>query len=362
MKKLVLLAAIAAIGLVACKNQSEMLNTTDSSVRSKAPVSKDIRYFESYEQLSKEIDKTANMSFDELCKYEASIGFNSFGKISDLAYNEIAENEENYKSIEEVRDAIAKYPEYLLLTKDEKEDYTLETKLENSPYQYIVNKEQMFQVKDTLIKVLRDVEIFASVERYELLRKLDEAEIEMLAAEAQHAPASYDCEFLYEVVKLFEPPVIFKVYMCDGVKVSVKGDAIPHVPLMSLGRGFEMKDYSDAQKNRMWLVMRLDRGWYFGVVNYDQYYFSCKTHRKSAGTYWRKKRDVEYYFDVYVANAIPDSHVYWKNEGVYNKWHTYDKISVEWYINTLYFQKTRGYIKAFDGVNLGFNLDLDNTY
>lgn len=167
---------LAAIGLVAC-NKSDVVGVTDSSVRSKAPISKNIRYFENFDQVLEEIDKTISMSFEQLVEYEKSIGFNSFGKLADMAYEEVAKYQDEYKDVEEVRVAIAKYPEYLQLTQDEKEDYTVETKLPRRITKYIINEEKMYQVKDTLVKILENATVQASVDKYKELLSINEKNV-----------------------------------------------------------------------------------------------------------------------------------------------------------------------------------------
>jgi len=174
MRKLFLFTIAVAISLVACDKKSEMLdNNTDSSVRSKTPVSNSIRYFESYDELSEEIDKVNSMSFDDLVAYEAELGFNSFGKLADMAYEEVAQYQDEYESIEEVRNAIAQYSDYLQLI-EEKGEYSVETKLYRRGTKYIVNEDRMYQVQDTLIKILENVLVETHIDYYELLSQIND--------------------------------------------------------------------------------------------------------------------------------------------------------------------------------------------
>jgi len=178
MRKLFLFTIAVAIGLVACDKKSEMLNNnTDSSVRSKAPVSNNIRYFNSYEELSEEIDRVNAMSFDDLVAYEAELDFNSFGKLADMAYAEVAQYQDEYENIEDVKGAIAQHSEYLQLIKDEQDEYLVATKLYRSGTKYIVNGERMYQVQDTLIKILENAIIEAHIEHYETLLKINEGNV-----------------------------------------------------------------------------------------------------------------------------------------------------------------------------------------
>jgi len=177
MQKLFLFTIAIAIGLVACDKKSDLVGDTDSSVRSKAPVSNNIRYFENYEQLSEEIDRTISMSLEQLCAYEAELDFNSFGKLADLAYEEVAKYEDDYKNIAEVKAAIANFPEYLQLIEDEEMGTSVETKLYQRITKYVINEEKMYQVNDSLIKILENGLIQTSVNKYKELLSINEENV-----------------------------------------------------------------------------------------------------------------------------------------------------------------------------------------
>jgi len=77
------------------------------------------------------------MSFEQLVEYENFIGFNSFGKLADLTYGEVAKYQGYYKNIEEIKNAIAQYPDYRQLIEEQGEDgleYSLETKFSDFSY------------------------------------------------------------------------------------------------------------------------------------------------------------------------------------------------------------------------------------
>jgi hypothetical protein len=130
--------------------------------------------------VSREVDNTLSMSFEDLCNYEQSIGFNSFGKLADMAYNQVAERQDEYKSVEEIKKAIDEHSCYLQLIEEDKEEYSVETKLYRSVYRYILSTEQMYQVKDTLVKELENFVISTSEKNYkELLKQAGFTNIEI---------------------------------------------------------------------------------------------------------------------------------------------------------------------------------------
>ncbi|MDR0829327.1 MAG: hypothetical protein LBN95_04340 [Prevotellaceae bacterium] len=178
MRKFVLFATIVAMGLSACQ-KTELAVDNNLPVKQKAtfaPVSSNIRVFNTVDELSEEIDKVLSMPLTDLVKYETSIGFNSFGKLADLAYQEVAANEDSYKSVAEVQAAIQPHSEYLQLLEDET-GYTCETKLYNSALKYIVNNEKMYQINDTLAKILDNATIFTLVDNYAELLTIDEGNV-----------------------------------------------------------------------------------------------------------------------------------------------------------------------------------------
>ncbi|MDR0829408.1 MAG: hypothetical protein LBN95_04750 [Prevotellaceae bacterium] len=177
MKKVFIFAAAVAIGMSAC-NKAELADN-NLPVKQKAtfaPVSANIRVFNSVDELTYEINKVLSMPLTDLCDYETSIGFNSFGKLADLAYQEVAVNEDNYKSVAEVANVIKGYSEYLQLLEDST-GITCETKLHNTPLRYIINDNQIYQMKDSLAKVLDSATIFTSVANYAILLNIGDDEI-----------------------------------------------------------------------------------------------------------------------------------------------------------------------------------------
>jgi len=173
MKKVFVIAAVAALGLIAC-NKSDLVNT-GSPVSQNAP--KNILRFDSYEALSLAIDRSLLPAAMKAPGQEVSNGFISFGDLADMAYEEVAQYQDDYKSIEEVRAAVAQHSDYLQIIQEENGEYSVETKLYESPTRYIVNEDLMYQVKDTLVKTLEEYTILTPEKNYTELLNVNEANL-----------------------------------------------------------------------------------------------------------------------------------------------------------------------------------------
>jgi len=178
MKNFFLITAAIAVSLVACNKNSDILNNTGTPVQQNAP--KNIMRFDSYEALSTAIDRSLEMAMNPVMRAPGqgtTDGFVSFGELADMAYDEVAQYQDDYKSIEEVKAAIANHSDYLQLIQDEDGEYSVETKLYRSATRYIVNEDKMYQVKDTLVKTLENYTVLTPENNYSELLKINETNI-----------------------------------------------------------------------------------------------------------------------------------------------------------------------------------------
>lgn len=131
-----------------------------------------IRKFQSLDELYSEVKKTTAMDFDQLCDYEKNIGFNSFGKLAEMIYNPIVENDTNI-SIEELTKIVEKHSDYLSLNEVSKELY-FDTKYSNSALRYVMNKDRIFQIDTLLYKVFENGIVSCNETYYDLLINITE--------------------------------------------------------------------------------------------------------------------------------------------------------------------------------------------
>lgn len=112
------------------------------------------------------------MNFEELKNYEISKGFTSIGRIEDEFYNKI--NPESFKNIEEFNTFVANNSDYVKFVKDEDGELELVTINENNTNRYFMNRNGMYQVENTVYKILNDeVTISSQVENADKLVQLD---------------------------------------------------------------------------------------------------------------------------------------------------------------------------------------------
>jgi len=175
MKKIILMIIAAAFVFVGCKKE-ETLNSV-----LKSPENKEMRSFNNYDELKKEVEKIRNFSLDELEKYEIEIGFNSFGKLADKAMvpimNDVENNRTNSPNLS--RSSIQNSEFLQIVTMDDGEDYC-ETKYYQSSFRYIMNLNRMFKVENEYFKVFEGGHVSCHTDYYEKIVKLSETDFSIL--------------------------------------------------------------------------------------------------------------------------------------------------------------------------------------
>lgn len=95
-------------------------------------------------------------------------GFVSFGKKADDAYYAI-NPEEMFNDMDEVIDYVLQHRELFQLILGSDGEYTVETRLYNHPFRNIANEEGVFQVGDSLYKIIEGGLAYTSIEKKEEL-------------------------------------------------------------------------------------------------------------------------------------------------------------------------------------------------
>jgi len=317
----------AAIGMVACSKSSDLANT-GSPVSQNAP--KNIMRFDSYEALSLAIERSLEMSMASNVMrapgQETSNGFVSFGELADMAYEEVAQYQDDYKSIEEVRAAVAQHSDYLQLIQDENGEYELETKLYQSPTKYIVNVDKMYQVKDTLVKTLEEYTILTPEKNYSELLKVNETNID-----------SYlnNSEFVVIMEKDRKPA--------------------------SLGRTLygEKSDKGGSDKRHRRLTAKFELWMYYNEAGYQYVYEYCamtiKSQRKDMWNVcwyqWARQINYSVNLDVYTETKT----FHFPFSGGYNRWKIDDIAYFVHSGNVGYFTGVSGYVQSPEFTITSFN-------
>lgn len=148
----------------------------DINIRENSETSKNIISFENFSEYKIAQEKVLTMNNEELKNYEESLGYKSFGRASEEFYRNIEMDKFNSK--EEIVSFVIKNNHFLQLIDDENGELELETKFYNNPKRYFLNKDYMFEIGNSLYKVVEEGVIISGSENYDLLKEIDSDNIE----------------------------------------------------------------------------------------------------------------------------------------------------------------------------------------
>jgi hypothetical protein len=174
-----LLIILAAVIFYACKKENEL--QTNTSILEKSD-SNPIRSFASFDELNAEVEKTLTFTYDELVTYEKLINFNSFGKLAEQAMMPILQEVEAQTiNSTKLAKALNTNSEYLQIVTDDEGEQSFETKYYKSSYRYIMNRDNMFRVEDTIyFKVFEGGHVSCHADYYSQLLNLSESDFSLL--------------------------------------------------------------------------------------------------------------------------------------------------------------------------------------
>lgn len=118
------------------------------------------------------LKKVLSFSDVERKKWEETLGFKSFATICNEFYFSI--NPEEFSNIESLKNYVNINSEYLQLKQDETGDFTLEASLINDPIRYLLNRDRLFQIGDTVYKVLENSIIHSNIIYINKLKAINE--------------------------------------------------------------------------------------------------------------------------------------------------------------------------------------------
>jgi ribosome-associated toxin RatA of RatAB toxin-antitoxin module len=121
--------------------------------------SSNILKFEDNQEFIEAVNYVKSCDFSELKRWEDENNFKSFGRVCEELYASIDFNKFTNQS--DFFDLVNEYSEYLQLIPIGDEEYTLETKVDDNPYRYFLNKDMIFQIGSVVYKLV-DSELIAS--------------------------------------------------------------------------------------------------------------------------------------------------------------------------------------------------------
>ena len=301
-------AAVMAFGFIACDN-NDVINIGESATQN-AP--KNILRFDSPESLLMEIEsslKRASLPAEiRLRQGNTSDEFVSFGELADRAYERVALLQDEFKSIEEVKAAIAVYSDFLQLVYFGNGEYAVKTKLYRSPTRYIINERRMYQIEETLVKTLEEATIFTCVENYKLLARITDTDI----ANARRTENLRDSMGLISI-----NDNIYTVDFKDGIVTIFSPPVVPPPtvgrPSSHLGRE-QSKTLrarcSNGRDNRLKVHVYIITVWITGPTIIEWVALDIQSHRRGAlgAFWWTKQRDITH--DINVKIWFPNTFAY----------------------------------------------------
>ena len=127
--------------------------------------------FASVEEYNTTLSKVLEMSEEERLAWEKQQGFTSFVTVSNGVYETVAEKG---LTLEQLQQEVESLSEYLMLEQEETGDYVLLHALESTPKRFLINKNRMLQIGNTLYKVFEHNAIMADVKYRTILETLTE--------------------------------------------------------------------------------------------------------------------------------------------------------------------------------------------
>ena len=147
----------AFVLLVGCKKEK-----TEERPNASTKASVDMLQFQSSEDFFNYLEK-AEVNNEK-------VGFISFGKMADDAYYSIVP-EEMFSSMDEVIDYVLEHRDLFQLILGSDGEYTIETRMYDHPFRNVANTDGIFQVGDTLYKIIEDGYVYTSLDKMDCLKQ-----------------------------------------------------------------------------------------------------------------------------------------------------------------------------------------------
>jgi hypothetical protein len=167
MKKIfVYCIVLVVVVFSACNQENPITENEESCVN--------MLYFNSEKEMFAKLKNVIEMSGEERLQWETKNGFKSFGIAAKDFYDSF--DPEQFKSLEELKEYVAKNDKYLRLIEENGEN-TLETNLSESPFRYLVNTERLLQVGDNVYKAFEEKIIPIDVRYADMIKSMEMNEV-----------------------------------------------------------------------------------------------------------------------------------------------------------------------------------------
>lgn len=171
MKRNFVVMAFSALILGICCMSCEK---DDLSVTKSLPSSYSIRHFSSFEQLFSELEIVNNMSQEERTKYEAQMGYISFGNEASKIYDQLTNKFSDDLTEKDIQEYLKQHSDFLEIRSMNGEEY-VDIKYAYSPFVFVMNQNRIVQIDTILIKVFENCHIACNESHFDQLQQLTEA-------------------------------------------------------------------------------------------------------------------------------------------------------------------------------------------
>lgn len=160
-KRLTMIATLVAVAILFVGCKKEKVDATSQNANNQ------MLKFNSFEEV-----------FDYMTRQnakESNDGFLSYGQIADSEYEELSNNN-SFSSMEDIFQFVEHNKNKYQLIMIDKGEYIVETRFYDHPYRYVANSDGIFQVQDTIYKLIEGGLAYASKGSIDDLMKCNQVE------------------------------------------------------------------------------------------------------------------------------------------------------------------------------------------
>jgi hypothetical protein len=151
-------------------------------------------FFKDGSEVMEELQFISSLNLEEKIKWEKEKGFNSLGVKADIFYESI--NLDEFKSEKQFLEYVNMNNDFIEILETGGER-SLETRFHRNSYRYIINEDRLFQVADTVYKLLNNCQISTSISNIEKIKIIEDNNLDMFFNDN-------DIRIIYPIVNNFK--------------------------------------------------------------------------------------------------------------------------------------------------------------
>ena len=175
LKYIIVALLVVAVGTTlfwACQKE----NVENTIIKQKSFNENGLMYFSNQEEFSNTLSSLLAMDFDDLCTYENSNGYTSFGReCEELYYNSL--EVDSLSSDEEIQNFVNAHSDRVQIFTDYDNEQLYVPILFDHPFRYVLNNDRMYQIDSTIYKVFNSGIVSTNYQNLSSLINLQENEL-----------------------------------------------------------------------------------------------------------------------------------------------------------------------------------------